>query len=67
MTAAHNNENILHLLPQNNIHLILDEGYPLNTRYLIFDFYAHGKLCKYLYCNIINHNQLSEDMAKFMS
>ena len=67
LTAAHNNENILHLLPQNNIHLILDEGYPLNTRYLIFDFYAHGKLCKYLYCNIINHNQLSEDMAKFMS
>ena len=64
LTDAGNNENILHLLPGDNIHLIfMLEGYPAATEYLLFDYYQHEKLSKYLYIKLIPQD---ENVIKYL-
>ena len=53
LTHAANNENILRLLPANNIQLdLLQGGYPVGTQYLLFEYYPHENLSKYIYAKL---------------
>ena len=65
LTNAANNENIIHLIPQNNINLILGEGYPMNTLCLFYQYYEKGNMSKYI-DKSFPRNRIDESYAKYI-
>ena len=65
LTNAANNENIIHLNPQNNINLILGEGHPMNTVYLLYPYCEKGNMSKYIDKDL-SRNRIEEDYAKYI-